>query len=152
MARNSSLTASTFVECEDTVTSRTGVANPETEPCLPETSPNQVTELLLKWKSGDQESLQALLPLVYSELRRLARHHLRGERSDHTLQSTAQPRAHRRSDVDQDVVMHIRVGQRHTADERRPQRGREISGNGLLRPGAADVIHVEAARRGYALT
>jgi RNA polymerase sigma factor (TIGR02999 family) len=44
---------------------------------------------LLKWKSGDQESLQALLPLVYSELRRLAQHHLRGERSDHTLQSTA---------------------------------------------------------------
>jgi RNA polymerase sigma factor (TIGR02999 family) len=44
---------------------------------------------LQKWKGGDQESLQALLALVYSELRRLARHHLRGERSDHTLQSTA---------------------------------------------------------------
>ena len=56
---------------------------------LSETSSNQVTELLLKWKGGDQESLQALLPLVYSELRRLAQHHLRGERSDHTLQSTA---------------------------------------------------------------
>ena len=56
---------------------------------LSETSPNQVTELLLKWKGGDQESLQALLPLVYSELRRLAQHHLRRERSDHTLQSTA---------------------------------------------------------------
>ena len=56
---------------------------------LSETSSNQVTELLLKWKGGDQESLQALLPLVYGELRRLAQHHLRGERSDHTLQSTA---------------------------------------------------------------
>ena len=56
---------------------------------MPETSPNQVTELLLKWKSGDKESLQALLPLVYGELRRMAQHHLRGERSDHTLQSTA---------------------------------------------------------------
>lgn len=43
----------------------------------------------MKWKCGDQESLQALLPLVYVELRRLAQHHLRGERSDHTLQSTA---------------------------------------------------------------
>ncbi len=56
---------------------------------LPEVSPNQVTELLLKWKCGDQESLHVLLPLVYSELRRLAQHHLRGERADHTLQSTA---------------------------------------------------------------
>lgn len=56
---------------------------------LSETSPNQVTELLLRWKGGDQKSLEDLLPLVYSELRRLARHHLRGERSDHTLQSTA---------------------------------------------------------------
>lgn len=44
---------------------------------------------MAKWKRGDQESLQSLLPLVYSELRRLAQHHLRGERQDHTLQSTA---------------------------------------------------------------
>jgi len=44
---------------------------------------------LAKWKRGDQESLQALLPLVYGELRHLAQHHLRGERTDHTLQSTA---------------------------------------------------------------
>jgi RNA polymerase sigma factor (TIGR02999 family) len=65
-----------------------GFANPQGGD-LSAASPNQVTELLLKWKSGDQESLQALLPLVYSELHRLAQHHLRGERSDHTLQSTA---------------------------------------------------------------
>jgi RNA polymerase sigma factor (TIGR02999 family) len=44
---------------------------------------------LQKWKSGDQESLQALLAVAYRELHRLARHHLRGERPDHTLQSTA---------------------------------------------------------------
>ena len=56
---------------------------------MSEVSPNEVTELLLKWREGDRESLQALLPLVYGELRRLAQHHLRGERSDHTLQSTA---------------------------------------------------------------
>jgi RNA polymerase sigma factor (TIGR02999 family) len=56
---------------------------------VPEASPNQVTELLLKWKCGDQESLHALLPLVYGELRRLAKYHLRGERDEHTLQSTA---------------------------------------------------------------
>jgi RNA polymerase sigma factor (TIGR02999 family) len=66
-----------------------GCFTPKWGPHLPEISPNQVTELLLKWKGGDRESLQALLPLVYSELRRLAQHHLRGERSDHTLQSTA---------------------------------------------------------------
>jgi RNA polymerase sigma factor (TIGR02999 family) len=44
---------------------------------------------LQKWKSGDQESLQALLAVAYRELHRLAQHHLRGERPDHTLQSTA---------------------------------------------------------------
>jgi RNA polymerase sigma factor (TIGR02999 family) len=48
-----------------------------------------VTELLLRWKGGDQDALQKLLPLVYDELRRIARYHLQGERSDHTLQSTA---------------------------------------------------------------
>jgi RNA polymerase sigma factor (TIGR02999 family) len=79
----------TFVESGDTVSSRTGFAHPETGPHLSENSPNQITGLLQKWKTGDKESLQALLPLVYSELRRLAQHHLRGERSDHTLQSTA---------------------------------------------------------------
>lgn len=48
-----------------------------------------VTELLVRWRQGDQQALQSLMPLVYSELRRLARHYLQGERSDHTLQSTA---------------------------------------------------------------
>jgi RNA polymerase sigma factor (TIGR02999 family) len=53
-------------------------------------SPSQpVSELLNKWRAGDQEALQALIPLVYQELRRIAQHHLRQERPDHTLQSTA---------------------------------------------------------------
>ena len=56
---------------------------------MSEVSPNQVTELLLKWKCGDQNSLHVLLPRVYSELRRLAEHHLRGERVEQNLQSTA---------------------------------------------------------------
>ena len=43
----------------------------------------------MQWKRGDQEAPRVLLPLVYDELRRLARHHLREERSDHTLQRTA---------------------------------------------------------------
>jgi RNA polymerase sigma factor (TIGR02999 family) len=49
----------------------------------------QVTELLVRWRGGDREALDALMPLVYDELRRLAQHYLRLERSDHTLQSTA---------------------------------------------------------------
>ena len=49
----------------------------------------QVSELLLDWGKGDREALQAILPLVYEELRRLARYHLRGQRPNHTLQTTA---------------------------------------------------------------
>jgi RNA polymerase sigma factor (TIGR02999 family) len=43
----------------------------------------------VRWREGDRAALDQLLPLVYDELRRLARHYLRRERSDHTLQSTA---------------------------------------------------------------
>jgi RNA polymerase sigma factor (TIGR02999 family) len=48
-----------------------------------------VTQLLVRWRDGDREALEALMPLVYDELRRLAHHYLRQERNDHTLQSTA---------------------------------------------------------------
>lgn len=50
---------------------------------------SEVTELLVRWRSGDRQALDSLLPLVYDELRRIARHYLQGERSGHTLQSTA---------------------------------------------------------------
>jgi RNA polymerase sigma factor (TIGR02999 family) len=50
---------------------------------------NQVTELLGRWRSGDREALDSLIPLVYEELRRIAQHYLRNERPGHTLQSTA---------------------------------------------------------------
>jgi RNA polymerase sigma factor (TIGR02999 family) len=53
------------------------------------TSAQSVTQLLVEWSHGDQDALERLTPLVYSELRRLARRHLSRERSDHTLQSTA---------------------------------------------------------------
>ncbi|HEV2351944.1 MAG TPA: sigma-70 family RNA polymerase sigma factor [Terriglobia bacterium] len=52
-------------------------------------SPEQITQLLVKWSQGDQTALAELMPVVYSELRRLARSHLRRERPDHTLQSAA---------------------------------------------------------------
>ena len=56
-------------------------------------SPNgsraHVTELLLAWGSGDRVALDELVPLIHEELRRLARHQMRGERDNHTLQTTA---------------------------------------------------------------
>jgi RNA polymerase sigma factor (TIGR02999 family) len=48
-----------------------------------------VTELLARWRAGDEDAFRVLLPLVYQELRRIAQHYLRQERPDHTLQSTA---------------------------------------------------------------
>jgi len=56
---------------------------------MPERTSSPVTELLVRWRSGDGEALQSLIPLVYDEMRRLARGYLRRERPDHTLQSTA---------------------------------------------------------------
>jgi RNA polymerase sigma factor (TIGR02999 family) len=49
----------------------------------------EVTRLLQEWKGGDAKALDALLPLVYKELRCVARSQLRKERPDHTLQSAA---------------------------------------------------------------
>jgi RNA polymerase sigma factor (TIGR02999 family) len=43
--------------------------------------------MLLRWRAGDQAALEALIPLVYKELREIARHHLWRERPGHTLQS-----------------------------------------------------------------
>jgi RNA polymerase sigma factor (TIGR02999 family) len=51
--------------------------------------PPDVTTLLLAWNSGDQNALDRLMPLVYDELRRLARRHMRAENPGHTLQATA---------------------------------------------------------------
>lgn len=48
-----------------------------------------VTQLLVEWGNGDQAALDKLMPLVYSELRRLANNYLRRERGNHTLQPTA---------------------------------------------------------------
>jgi RNA polymerase sigma factor (TIGR02999 family) len=48
-----------------------------------------VTQLLLDWRSGKEEALDQLMPLVYDELRRLASHYMRSERPEHTLQATA---------------------------------------------------------------
>ena len=48
-----------------------------------------VTVLLGEWREGSDEALQRMMPLVYSELRRLAARSMGSERRDHTLQPTA---------------------------------------------------------------
>jgi RNA polymerase sigma factor (TIGR02999 family) len=50
---------------------------------------HRITQLLREWSQGDERALEALTPLVYDELRRLARSYMRQERVGHTLQSTA---------------------------------------------------------------
>jgi RNA polymerase sigma factor (TIGR02999 family) len=51
--------------------------------------PGEVTRLLQSWADGDAAALDALWPLVYDDVRRLARRQMSGERGDHTLQGTA---------------------------------------------------------------
>ena len=52
-------------------------------------SPKRVTQLLHEWRGGDGAARDELLGVVYQELRRLARRHMRRERAGHTLQTTA---------------------------------------------------------------
>jgi RNA polymerase sigma factor (TIGR02999 family) len=51
--------------------------------------PANFTQLLTEWRSGHPQALERLTPLVYEELRRLARNYMRAERGSHTLQATA---------------------------------------------------------------
>jgi RNA polymerase sigma-70 factor, ECF subfamily len=54
------------------------------------TSPtSEITRLLIDWSNGDKKALEKLLPMVESELRRLAHSYMRREDRDHTLQTTA---------------------------------------------------------------
>ena len=54
-----------------------------------ETKGREVTRLLERWRAGDGDALDRLLPLLYEELRTIARHCLRRERHDHVLQASA---------------------------------------------------------------
>jgi len=56
---------------------------------LDSASSTRINRLLQDWGRGNQQAREALIPVVYDELRRLARRHLRHERADHTLQSAA---------------------------------------------------------------
>ena len=52
-------------------------------------SPKEITRLLAAWSDGDQSALDKLVPLVQSELHRLAHHYMGRERPGHTLQTSA---------------------------------------------------------------
>lgn len=54
-----------------------------------EPKPHEVTQLLLAWSEGDKAALDQLMPLVYGELRKLAKSHMRRERGGQTMQTTA---------------------------------------------------------------
>jgi RNA polymerase sigma factor (TIGR02999 family) len=54
-----------------------------------DSGPPTITQLLVEWSNGDQNALDQLTPMVYDEMRRMARTYLRSERADHTLQATA---------------------------------------------------------------
>ena len=53
-----------------------------------ESSPHQVTKLLNDWRKGDPAALERVMPLVYGELQKLARRHMRRQKPSHTLQTT----------------------------------------------------------------
>jgi hypothetical protein len=50
---------------------------------------HRITDLLIELSDGKGDVVDEILPLIYSELRRIAASYLRRERSDHTLQPTA---------------------------------------------------------------
>ena len=56
---------------------------------MPQLTSQRVTQLLVRWRAGDQLALEQLIPVVYKELREIARYHLQRERPGHTLQSAA---------------------------------------------------------------
>ena len=61
----------------------------ESQRFMDELMSGSATRLLQRWNQGDRDALDQLLPVVYDELRRLARGYLNRERAQHTLQSTA---------------------------------------------------------------
>jgi len=59
------------------------------EPIVPTTGSVEITALIRAWGGGDQTALERLTPLVYDELRRIARRYMRNQRGGHALQTTA---------------------------------------------------------------
>ena len=59
------------------------------QPTLAEDTSGQITQWLAAWSHGDRDALARLMPLVYRELHAIASRQMRGERTEHTLQTTA---------------------------------------------------------------
>ena len=59
------------------------VSDAKAPPC------EDVSNLLRAWSDGDEQALERLTPIVYEELRRLARYYMSAERTGHSLQTTA---------------------------------------------------------------
>jgi RNA polymerase sigma factor (TIGR02999 family) len=57
-------------------------------PALTPTGSSEITALIRAWSDGDQSAFERLTPLVYNELRRMARRYMRNQRAGHTLQTT----------------------------------------------------------------
>jgi RNA polymerase sigma factor (TIGR02999 family) len=55
---------------------------------MPNPESHQISQLLVDWNNGNEFAADQLMPLVYDELRRMAKRHLRGQRSGHTFQTT----------------------------------------------------------------
>ena len=55
---------------------------------MPDIASRQITNLLIDWGNGDELALEQLMPLVYDELRRMARRYMREQSPGHTLQAT----------------------------------------------------------------
>jgi RNA polymerase sigma factor (TIGR02999 family) len=123
-----------------------------------------LTRLLLSWRDGDQAALEKLLPLIYAELRKLAKGYLQHEKRGHTLQPTAlvheaylrlvaqsQPDWKSRSHfygVAAHVMRQILVDHaRHHAAAKRDW-GRKVSGSHIIASGggrSADLIALDDA-------
>ncbi len=56
---------------------------------MSDTSPQEITQLLIAWSDGDGEALAKLTPLIYQELHRLAHNYLSREQRGHALQTSA---------------------------------------------------------------
>jgi RNA polymerase sigma factor (TIGR02999 family) len=132
-------------------------------------SQKQVTQLLLDWSAGDNEALNKLMPLVYQELKRMARYYMRRERAGHTLQTSAlvneayirlvdykkmrwQDRAHFLAVAAQAMrrilVEHARA---HTRDKRGRRRARfRWTKRRRCRWQAADIVALDLALNGLA--
>jgi len=124
--------------------------------------PANFTQLLTEWHSGHPQALERLTPLVYDELRKLARNHMRAERGSHTLQATAVVHEAFLRLVQANVALHDRAHffalasrlMRHVLVDHAKSRsrvkrngsGNEVHGNdGEAAPADVDVIALDEA-------